>query len=217
MTKIDHFADAVAMEAVDVVLMDPHFFGGIRASVTAAAICGAFGLGVGMHSSGECGVSLAAMLHAAAAMPQLAHSADAHYHHMTDDVIIGGKLEYRDGAIAVPSGPGLGVELDPDRVARYHELYRKLGPYAVHRRRAPSRLGTDDPGIGLARRVIASRSVSEPRAPVSQSKKCRPRGFEAQSHALAPCGLGSRIDDRPQEATTSDGIGRRRGGLAAGR
>ncbi len=42
----------------------------------------------------------------------------------------GGKLEYRDGAIAVPSGPGLGVELDPDRVARYHELYRELGTYA---------------------------------------------------------------------------------------
>jgi glucarate dehydratase len=128
-TKIDHIPEAVAMEAVDVVLMDPHFFGGIRASVTAAAICGAFGLGVGMHSSGECGVSLAAMLHAAAAMPQLAFSADAHYHHMTDDVIVGGKLEYRDGAIAVPTGPGLGVELDPDRVAQYHELYGKLGTY----------------------------------------------------------------------------------------
>ena len=128
-TKIDHVAPAVALEAVDVVLMDPHFFGGIRASLTTAAICEAFGLGVGMHSSGECGVSLAAMLHAAAAMPQLAFAADAHYHHMTDDVIVGGKLEYRDGAIAVPTGPGLGVELDPDKVAKYHELYRTLGPY----------------------------------------------------------------------------------------
>jgi glucarate dehydratase len=128
-TKIDHIALAVAAEAVDVVLMDPHFFGGIRSCLTAAAACGAFGLGVGMHSSGECGVSLAAMLHAAAAMPQLAFAADAHYHHMTDDVIVGGKLEYRDGAIAVPTGPGLGVELDPDKVARYHELYLKLGPY----------------------------------------------------------------------------------------
>jgi glucarate dehydratase len=128
-TRLDHLAPAVAMGAVDVVLVDPHFFGGIRAAVTSAAACGAFGLGVSMHSSGELGVSLAAMLHAASAMPELAFAADAHYHHMTDDVIVGGKMQYRDGAIEVPSGPGLGVELDPDRVARYHELYRKLGPY----------------------------------------------------------------------------------------
>ena len=128
-TKIDHIPQAVAMDALDVVLVDPHFFGGIRAAVTAAAICGAFGLGVSMHSSGECGVSLAAMLHAAAAMPELAFAADAHYHHMTDDVIVGGKMQYTDGALVVPTGPGLGVELDADRVARYHELYLKLGTY----------------------------------------------------------------------------------------
>jgi glucarate dehydratase len=79
-TKLDHLAQAVAMQSVDVVLTDPHFFGGMRAATTAAAACGAFGLGVGMHSSGECGISLAAMLHAAAAMPELAFAADAHYH-----------------------------------------------------------------------------------------------------------------------------------------
>ena len=129
-TKLDHLAAAVAMQSVDVVLVDPHFFGGIRAAVTAAAACGAFGLGVGMHSSGECGVSLAAMLHAAAAMPELAFAADAHYHYMLDDVITGGKLACRDGAMDVPAGPGLGVELDADKVARYRELYERDGAYA---------------------------------------------------------------------------------------
>jgi glucarate dehydratase len=69
------------------------------------------------------------MLLAAAAMPELAHAADAHYHHMTDDVIAGGKMEYRNGALPVPTGPGLGVELDPDRVERYHRAYLELGPY----------------------------------------------------------------------------------------
>jgi glucarate dehydratase len=129
-TKLDHLATAVAMQSVDVVLVDPHFFGGMRAAVTAAAACGAFGLGVGMHSSGECGVSLAAMLHAAAAMPELAFAADAHYHYMLDDVITGGKLACRDGAMDVPTGPGLGVELDADKVARYRELYERDGAYA---------------------------------------------------------------------------------------
>lgn len=129
-TKLDQIPQAVAMDSVDVVLTDPHFFGGIRPAVTAAAVCGTFGLGVGMHSSGECGISLAAMLHAAAAMPELAFAADAHYHYMRDDVIAGGKLDCQDGSFAVPAGPGLGVELDQDRVARYHELYEREGGYA---------------------------------------------------------------------------------------
>ncbi len=129
-TKLDHIPQAVAMRSIDVVLTDPHFFGGMRTAVAAATVCGTFGLGVGMHSSGECGISLAAMLHAAAAMPELAFAADAHYPYMTDDVIIGGKLACHDGSFAVPTGPGLGVELDPDRVGRYAELYRREGGYA---------------------------------------------------------------------------------------
>jgi glucarate dehydratase len=128
-TKLDHIPVAVAMQSVDVVLTDPHFFGGIRRAVMAAAMCGTFGLGAGMHSSGECGISLAAMLHAAAAMPELAFAADAHYHYMQDDVVTGGKLACAAGSFAVPTGPGLGVELDPDRVARYHELYQRAGSY----------------------------------------------------------------------------------------
>jgi glucarate dehydratase len=129
-TKLDHIPQAVAMESVDVVLTDPHFFGGMRACTVAAAACGAFGLGVGMHSSGECGISMAAMLHAAAAMPELGFAADAHYHYMMDDVIVGGKLPCHDGGFDVPTGPGLGVELDSDRVARYKELYERDGAYS---------------------------------------------------------------------------------------
>jgi glucarate dehydratase len=128
--RTEHIPSAVAMRAVDVVLVDPHFFGGIRACVTAAAVCGTFGIGVGMHSSGELGISMAAMLHAAAAMPQLAFAADAHYHHLRDDVLMGGKLNYNKGNLSVPQGPGLGVELDPARVAQYHEAYNRLGTYA---------------------------------------------------------------------------------------
>jgi glucarate dehydratase len=52
----------------------------------------------------------------------LAFAADAHYPYMLDDVITGGKLACRDRAVDVPAGPGLGVELDADKVARYREL-----------------------------------------------------------------------------------------------
>jgi len=66
-------------------------------------------------------------------VPNLRFAADAHYHHLQDDVIAGGLMRYEDGMIAVPDGPGLGVRLDPDRVARYAELYREFGGYAYDR------------------------------------------------------------------------------------
>jgi glucarate dehydratase len=86
-----------------------------------------------VHSSGELGIQLATMLHLGASLPNLGFAADAHYHHLTDDVIADGLMPYVDGAIAVPSGPGLGVTLDRDKLARYAELYRELGGYAYDR------------------------------------------------------------------------------------
>ena len=66
-------------------------------------------------------------------LPNLTFTADAHYHHLTDDIVEGGRMPYRDGAIAVPQGPGLGVRLDRDRVERYAELFRRQGGYAYDR------------------------------------------------------------------------------------
>ena len=125
----EQLAANVRDPAVDVVLLDTTFWGGIRACVKAAGICEAFQFGVGVHSSGELGIQLATMLHLGAVLPNLGFAADAHYHHLKDDVIAGGKLRYRGGAIAVPTAPGLGVQLDRDKVAEYHELFRRLGPY----------------------------------------------------------------------------------------
>ena len=115
--------------AVDVVLLDTTFWGGIGPCIKAAGICEAFRYGVAVHSSGELGIQLATMLHLGAVLPNLTFAADAHYHHLTDDLIAGGKMEYEDGAIAVPTGPGLGVTLDRDKLAEYHELYLRLGTY----------------------------------------------------------------------------------------
>jgi glucarate dehydratase len=115
--------------AVDVILLDTTFWGGIRACVKAAGVCETFQLGVAVHSSGELGIQLATMLHLGAVIPNLSFAADAHYHHLTDDIIAGGKFEYEHGSIAVPTGPGLGVKLDREKLAEYAELYRRLGSY----------------------------------------------------------------------------------------
>jgi glucarate dehydratase len=127
--NFEQLAANVLNRAVDVILLDTTFWGGIRACVKAAAICETFQLGVAVHSSGELGIQLATMLHLGAVVPNLSFAADAHYHHLTDDIIAGGPFRYEGGAIRVPDGPGLGVRLDRGKLAQYAELYRELGPY----------------------------------------------------------------------------------------
>jgi glucarate dehydratase len=121
----EDLAPTVAMNVLDVVLLDPHWYGGITRARLAGQICEAMGIDVGMHSGAEFGISQAAMIHLAATLPNMVMAADSHYHHLIDDVIEGGKLKYQKGKMAVPKGPGLGVKLDRDKLARYHELSKK--------------------------------------------------------------------------------------------
>lgn len=125
--------------AVDVILLDTTFWGGIRSCIKAAGVCETFQQGIAVHSSGELGIQLATMLHMGAVVPNLAFAADAHYHQLKDDILQGGKMKYAGGAIPVPDGPGLGIEVDRDKVAEYAELYKKLGGYLYDR--DPSRPG----------------------------------------------------------------------------
>ena len=128
--NFEQLAANILNTAVDVILLDTTFWGGIRACVKAAGVCETFQIGVAVHSSGELGIQLATMLHLGAVIPNLSFAADAHYHHLVDDIIEGGLMPYEEGAIKVPNGPGLGVRLNRDKLAQYAELYRELGGYA---------------------------------------------------------------------------------------
>jgi glucarate dehydratase len=125
----EQLAANVLNTAVDVILLDTTFWGGIRQCVKAAGVCETFQLGVAVHSSGELGIQLATMLHLGAVIPNLSFAADAHYHHLADDIIEGGKFKYEGGSIKVPVGPGLGVKLNREKIQQYSELYKRLGSY----------------------------------------------------------------------------------------
>lgn len=127
--NFEQLAQNIHREAVDVILLDTTFWGGIRACIKAAGVCETFQLGVAVHSSGELGIQLATMLHLGAVIPNLCAAADAHYHHLKDDIIKGGLFKYENGKIKVPTGPGLGVELDRDKLAQYSELFKEIGGY----------------------------------------------------------------------------------------
>jgi glucarate dehydratase len=131
--NFEQLAANVLDTAVDVILLDTTFWGGIRACVKAAAVCETFQLGVAVHSSGELGIQLATMLHLGAVLPNLSFAADAHYHHLTDDIIEGGLMAYEGGSIRVPLGPGLGVRLNREKLREYSELYQRLGGYPYDR------------------------------------------------------------------------------------
>ncbi|MCL6601091.1 MAG: mandelate racemase [Alicyclobacillus macrosporangiidus] len=131
--NFEQLAANVLNPAVDVILLDTTFWGGIRPCIKAAGVCETFQLGVSVHSSGELGIQLATMLHLGAVMPNLAFAADAHYHHLKDDIIVGGKMRYENGRIRVPDKPGLGVELDRNKLGEYAELYQRLGGYPYDR------------------------------------------------------------------------------------
>ena len=119
--------EAIAKDAVQVVLSDHHYWGGLRRSRLLAGICETFGLGLSMHSNSHLGISLAAMVHLAAATPNLGYACDTHWPWKTEDVISGKPLTFTNGAVRVPGGPGLGVELDRDALGALHEQYLRCG------------------------------------------------------------------------------------------
>ncbi|MDT5338496.1 MAG: glucarate dehydratase [Mycobacterium sp.] len=123
----DHVAPALAKDSVKVVLSDHHYWGGLQRSRLLAGICDTFGLGLSMHSNSHLGISLAAMVHLAGATPNLSYACDTHWPWKTEDVVKAGVLGIRDGAVAVPTTPGLGVEIDDEALGALHEQYVRCG------------------------------------------------------------------------------------------
>jgi glucarate dehydratase len=127
------FADlppATAQNAVQIVLCDHHYWGGMRQVQHLAKICATWGLGLSMHSNSHLGVSLMAMTHVAAATPHLSYACDTHYpwSQAKDEVVEGGRIPFHEGTVKIPDRPGLGVKLDYDQLARGRERYVKC-PY----------------------------------------------------------------------------------------
>lgn len=123
----DELRPSVAAGAVRIVLSDHHYWGGLRRSKLLSGICDTFGMGLSMHSNSHLGISLAAMTHLAAATPHLTYACDTHWPWKTEDVIEPGVLEFKDGAVAPPGTPGLGVTLDVDALGALHEQYLACG------------------------------------------------------------------------------------------
>lgn len=128
-TAFQHMPEAIRTDAVQVVLCDHHFWGGMRQVQQLGKLCGTFGIALSMHSNSHMGVSLMAMAHVAAATPQLTYACDTHYPWQSaDEIVAGGRVKIEGGKVRIPNKGGLGVELDYDQIARLRERYEKI-PY----------------------------------------------------------------------------------------
>jgi glucarate dehydratase len=129
-TSFAHIPPAVRQDAVQVILCDHHYWGGMRQVQHLGKICQVFGIGLSMHSNSHLGVSLMAMAHVAAATHHLSYACDTHYPWQSerDEIIAGGRVPIVNGCVRVSDKPGLGVELDYDQLERGKERFAKV-PY----------------------------------------------------------------------------------------
>jgi glucarate dehydratase len=128
-TSFADLPESVRSDAAQIVLCDPHYWGGIRQVQHLGKVCQTFGLGLSMHSNTHLGLSLMAMTHAAAATPWLTYACDTHYPWQSaeGEIVKGGRIPFERGRVRIPDKPGLGVELDYDQLRRGRERYEKCG------------------------------------------------------------------------------------------
>ncbi|WP_096667770.1 glucarate dehydratase [Polaromonas sp. AET17H-212] len=119
-------AHAVTLQAVDIPLADPHFWT-MQGSVRVAQLCQTWGLTWGSHSNNHFDVSLAMFTHVAAAAPGQVTAIDTHWIWQDGQRLTKQPLQIVDGSVAVPTVPGLGVELDMAEVEKAHQLYLQHG------------------------------------------------------------------------------------------
>jgi glucarate dehydratase len=111
----EHLVPAIRRQAVDVVLGDLFMWGGIDPWRRMARVAHAYGLKPALHSVYETGIATVANLHLASALSEVEYPNDSGLHFLSSDVLAEAQ-EVKDGAMRLPSGPGLGVTIDRSKL-----------------------------------------------------------------------------------------------------
>ena len=118
---------SIMLQSVDIPLADPHFWT-MEGSVRVAMLCKMFGLTWGSHSNNHFDVSLAMFTHVGAAAPGKVTAIDTHWIWQEGkDQLTREPFAIEKGFVRIPDKPGLGVEIDMDRVEAAHRLYKEKG------------------------------------------------------------------------------------------
>ena len=120
---------AAQLQSVDILLADPHFWT-MQGSVRASQFCRDRGMTWGSHSNNHFDISLAMFTHAAAAAVGKTTAVDTHWIWQDGQQLTREPLRIVEGAVELPQTPGLGIELDIERIEAAHRLYREIGQTA---------------------------------------------------------------------------------------
>jgi L-alanine-DL-glutamate epimerase-like enolase superfamily enzyme len=127
--SVEGSLNVIKHQAADALQLDPRFDSGFSGARLAAGLAEIAGLPVVTHTFGELGVGTAAVLQLHAAHRNFILDNQTYYWNLSDDIIKGGLMPFNGSALQVPDRPGLGVELDPERVKHYAAYYdREIAP-----------------------------------------------------------------------------------------
>ncbi len=112
--------------------IDPDMQGGIMNSKKACAICEMAGMPVVAHTGTDLGIGTSSILHLVASTPNFLYANQTVYMYLVDDLCEEGAVKFEDGKMNVPTGPGLGIELDRRKVQKYAKLYRERGSLTAY-------------------------------------------------------------------------------------
>lgn len=144
--------EVVNQRAADIIShIDPDMQGGILNSKKACAICEMAKMAtlpVVAHTGTDLGIATNAILHLVASTPNFLYPNQSVYMYLSDDIRKDGKIPFENGCMTVPDEPGLGIELDQDRMRKYEKLYREKGMMSSY---------GEQPGLEEVKRVLPPR------------------------------------------------------------
>ncbi len=117
-TTLDIVTQILQLRAADVILPDTYQCGGLLGVKKVAALCEGAGVPCVFHCAHDLGLKTAAMLHVVASSPNFPLANDCTYYGLEDDIITPLHRIER-GFMEVPEGPGLGVNVDEAKLAKY--------------------------------------------------------------------------------------------------
>ncbi|MBI3910023.1 MAG: mandelate racemase/muconate lactonizing enzyme family protein [Armatimonadetes bacterium] len=140
--------EVITRRACDVLCFSPYWVGSIGHFHRLSCVAALQGMRVCKHTHGELGIAAAAGQQVLLTLPRIVEGHQQTATMMADDILTEPIPIARQPHWGVPSPPGLGIEVDPDKLARYHENYRRIGQYRPYR---IENLASEDPAWRSAR------------------------------------------------------------------
>jgi L-Ala-D/L-Glu epimerase len=141
--RVDRVTEVIRRRAADVLVFGPYWVGTIANFHRLAHQAAVEGLVVNKHTHGELGIFAAANQHVFLTLPKIGEGNQQTAQMMADDILTT-SIPITDGpAWGVPDGPGLGIEVDEGKVARYNANYQEHGQYLPY---TLDKMGQEDPG-----------------------------------------------------------------------